>query len=108
MALQQIDPVSDDRTAPGNAETGPGPGRCGDAAVERVRDRAAAIRDRELETALAKLDARGDLSPAEREAVARLADRLVDGLLAAPERRLRAAADRDDAETVEAALELFE
>jgi len=78
-----------------------------EAAVTRIRDRASAIRDGEVETALAKLDANGDLSDAERETVERLADRLVENLLAVPESSLRAAAADDDVETVETALELF-
>jgi len=93
-----------------------------DAALARIRERAGELRDHEVETALAKLDARGELSAADREAVERLADRLVTRLLAAPERSLRAAADADaesdgregpdsggrhDPETVETALALF-
>jgi len=82
-----------------------------DAAIAAIRERGAEIRDREVETALAKLDARGDCSAAEREAVERLADRLVARLLTPPERSLRAAADDGDddrdPETVETALALF-
>jgi glutamyl-tRNA reductase len=79
----------------------------GDAAVERIRKHATAVRDAEVETALAKLDADGDLSATEREAVERLADGLVDSLLAVPEESLHAAAAAGDDETVETALELF-
>jgi len=89
-----------------------------DEAVGRIRGRATAIRDRELETALTKLEASGDLSSADREAVAGLADRLVEELVAVPESSLREAAaagnsedgeDRDDSREspVETALELF-
>lgn len=91
-----------------------------DAAVARIRDRAATIRDREVETALAKLDARGDLSTADRGAVEAMADRLVARLVAVPERRLEAAASPDgesgepadgaggeEAAPVETVLELF-
>jgi glutamyl-tRNA reductase len=80
-----------------------------DAARARIRERASEVRDREVETALAKLDARGDLPEDDREAVERLADRLVARLLAAPERGLRAAAEGNDhdPETVATALSLF-
>jgi glutamyl-tRNA reductase len=78
-----------------------------EAAVARIRERASAVREGEVETALAKLDANGDLSDAERETVERLADRLVESLLTVPESSLRAAAAADDEETVETALELF-
>jgi glutamyl-tRNA reductase len=76
-------------------------------AVERIRERATAVRNEEVETALVKLDSDGDVSEADREAVERLADRLVDRLLTVPEESLRAAAAADDEETVETALELF-
>ncbi|ELZ22664.1 glutamyl-tRNA reductase [Halosimplex carlsbadense 2-9-1] len=80
-----------------------------DEALAAIHERGAEIRDREVETALAKLDARGDCSAAERAAVERLADRLVARLLSSPERSLRAAADdgEHDPETVETALSLF-
>ncbi|MFB6141545.1 MAG: hypothetical protein ABEJ26_14050 [Halosimplex sp.] len=61
----------------------------------RVRDRVDEVRERELETALAKLDARGDVSAADREAVEALAERLVERL-AAPGGRGR----NDDAAAV--------
>jgi len=84
-----------------------------DAALAQIYERAGEVREREVETALAKLDARGDFSERDREAVERLAARLVARLLADPERSLRAGADADDgsddpdAETVETALALF-
>ncbi|WP_415381312.1 glutamyl-tRNA reductase [Halosimplex sp. TS25] len=82
-----------------------------DVAAARIRDRAAEIREREVETALAKLDARGDLSEDDREAVEALADRLVARLIAVPAEGLQAAAD-DEADdesgrAAETALELF-
>jgi glutamyl-tRNA reductase len=87
-----------------------------DEAVERIREPATDVRDSELETALAKLESRGELPERDREAVAALADRLVDRLLAVPESSLREAADAEasaetgsagDERTVETALELF-
>jgi len=77
------------------------------AAVRRIRERATAVRNEEVETAITKLDAGGEVSEADREAVERLADRLVERLLAVPEESLRAAAAADDEETVETGLELF-
>ena len=81
-------------------------------AIDRITERAGTVRDREVETAIARLEARGDLSAAEREAVERLADRLVARLVAVPERALRAAeegaeAAEEGAEAAETALDLF-
>ncbi|QLH78052.1 hypothetical protein HZS55_12410 [Halosimplex rubrum] len=96
-----------DRAADGTAAEAPDP----ETALTSIRERGAAVRDREVETALAKLDARGSLSAADREAVEVLADRVVARLLSAPERSLRTAADggdgEHDPETVETALALF-
>ena len=89
-----------------------------DEAVGRIRGRATAIRDRELETALSKLEASGELSPEDREAVADLADRLVEELVAVPESSLRETVADGSGENgegggdggdlpVETALELF-
>jgi len=82
-----------------------------DAAAARIHDRAAEIREREVETALTKLDAQGDLSPADEAAVEAVADRLVERLIAVPERGLEAASSADgedgEAAAVETALELF-
>jgi glutamyl-tRNA reductase len=78
-----------------------------DEAAARIRERGEAVRDRELATALARLEADDDLASAEREAVKALADRLLDSLLAVPEQSLRAAAEADEEETVRTALSLF-
>lgn len=82
------------------------------AAVEQIRAEAAAVRDRQVEHALSRLDADGDLSAAQRAAVETLADRLVERLVAVPERALLDATDETegagpDRETVETAVELF-
>jgi len=98
------DPVADRCEDP--PEDGTGDPATAEAAIARIRDRGTTVRDRELETALSQLEARGDPSPADREAVADLADRLVEALLAVPESGLREG-DEVDAETVETALELF-
>lgn len=69
-----------------------------------VRARAEAIRDEQVATALARLEAHGEVTPEKRAEIERLADRLVDRLLAVPERTIDAAEDEDD---VAAVLELF-
>lgn len=73
-------------------------------AVARIERRAEHIRDRELETALAKLEG---LDDRERAVVERLATRLTERLLTAPKRSLARAAGRDDDETIAVARELF-
>jgi glutamyl-tRNA reductase len=88
-----------DRTShDGDAATGePSPV---DAALSAMHERAATIRDREVERALSAVDA----TEREQAVIEALADRLVQELLAAPERSLREA---DDEEVVETALWLF-
>ncbi|WP_226481581.1 hypothetical protein [Natrinema amylolyticum] len=73
----------------------------------RLRRRAEAIERDELEAAFSALDARRELTTAERERLERLADDIVDGILAPPEAALERAADRDD-ETARAVAELFD
>jgi glutamyl-tRNA reductase len=79
-----------------------------DAAVSAMYESAERVKGRELETALTKLDAQGDLTEEQRETVAALADSLVGQLLAAPTKSLRDAAAEDDWETIRAAMELFD
>ncbi|WP_336002650.1 hypothetical protein [Halorientalis halophila] len=74
-------------------------------AISRIEDRAATVRDRQVRSALATLDARGDLDQETRAAVERVADRLTERLLATPKEGLRAAASDRDAAAV--AIELF-
>jgi|GEM_PF-1384560 len=108
--------VATDGSGPSAAEKSESP--TVDEAVGRIRGRATAIRDRELETALSKLEASGELSPEDREAVADLADRLVEELVAVPESSLRETVADGSGENgvdggdggdlpVETALELF-
>ena len=89
-----------------------------EAARVQIRERATTVRDREVETALRKLEASEGVSTADRAAVEALADRLVARLIAVPERSLRVAEEPDpasdgdggseiDPETVETALDLF-
>ncbi|WP_276277829.1 glutamyl-tRNA reductase [Haloarcula regularis] len=76
-------------------------------AVERLSDRGATVRSAQVERAIETLRADGDLTDAQREAVERLSERLVERLLAVPRESLRAADRADDVETVETAMELF-
>jgi glutamyl-tRNA reductase len=65
-------------------------------------------KERELETALTKLEAQGGLSAEQRETVEALADALVGQLLAAPTKSLRDAAQEDDWDTIHTAMGLFD
>ncbi|MFC7020560.1 MULTISPECIES: glutamyl-tRNA reductase [Haloarcula] len=76
-------------------------------AVEHMCDRGATVRSAQVERALEELRADGDLTDAQRQAVERLSDRLVERLLAVPRESLRAADRAGDVETVETAMELF-
>ncbi|WP_226011203.1 hypothetical protein [Halomicrobium salinisoli] len=71
-----------------------------------IRARAESIRDEEVARALSKLAAQDELTPERREEVERLADRIVEQLLAVPAETL-AAADEERAEVAETARELF-
>lgn len=85
-------------------------------AIDRLDERAAAVRDRQVERALAELDALADPDPATRVAIRTVADRLTARLVATPKKALHTAADGTDAEPDEStpgddaaqiALELF-
>ncbi|SDG05017.1 hypothetical protein [Halorientalis regularis] len=88
-------------------------------AIERIDDRAATVRERQVERALAELETVGDPDPETRAAVRRLADRLTGRLVATPKAALRqgvdgsssenetAAGPDPDAEAVRVALDLF-
>ena len=73
-------------------------------AIARIRKRGDRIAQRECEQALSALRAQGDLSEREEAAVAALAERLTDRLLAVPEEALR---ETSNERTVRVALELF-
>ncbi|MFB6079180.1 MAG: glutamyl-tRNA reductase [Halarchaeum sp.] len=79
-----------------------------DAVIAQMYESAERLKDREVATALSRLEADDELSDAEREVVESLADALVSQLLAAPTRSLREAAERDDWETIATALRLFD
>jgi glutamyl-tRNA reductase len=73
-------------------------------AIARIRERSERIADRECEQAFRRLRNDGSLSEREAEAVAALAERLTDRLLAVPEEALR---ETSDERMVRVVLELF-
>ncbi|UIO99513.1 glutamyl-tRNA reductase [Halobaculum sp. CBA1158] len=79
-----------------------------DDAVSAMYEAAERTKRRELNEALAKLEAQGELTDDQRETVAGLADALVGQLLAAPTKSLREAAAEDDWTTIHTAMELFD
>ncbi|CDK41081.1 glutamyl-tRNA reductase [Halorubrum sp. AJ67] len=79
-----------------------------DDAISSMYAGADQVKARELDRAMSKLEAQGDLTEAQRETVEDLADALVGQLLAAPTRSLRDAAGEDDWETIRTALRLFD
>ncbi|MFB6107816.1 MAG: glutamyl-tRNA reductase [Haloplanus sp.] len=82
--------------------------RQADAAIGAMYESAEMVKERELHTALTKLEAQGELTDEQRETVESLADALVGQLLAAPTRSLRDAAAEDDWTTIQTALDLFD
>lgn len=93
MAPRQTDPAGATDAAP-------------EAVRRRIRERAAAIADRECRMAVDRLEARGDLTDEQRAVVADLAAAIVDGVLTGPEAALDEAADADR-EVGRTAIELF-
>jgi glutamyl-tRNA reductase len=79
-----------------------------DDAIGAMYESAERLKERELEEALSRLEAQGDLTEDQRETVASLADALVGQLLAAPTRSLRDAAAEDDWATIQTAMTLFD
>jgi len=79
-----------------------------DEVVSAMYESAERVKEREVSEALSKLDAHGDLSEAQREVVASMADALVSQLLAPPTKSLRDAAAEDDWTTINTALRLFD
>ncbi|TYL38056.1 glutamyl-tRNA reductase [Natronococcus pandeyae] len=76
-----------------------------DEVIAAMYESAERIKERELERALAELDAD---DPAQREVVESMADSLVSQLLAPPTKSLREAAAEDDWSTINTALQLFD
>ena len=79
-----------------------------DEAIRGMYEGAERMKRRELDRALTKLDAQGDLNEDQRETVEALADSLVSQLLAPPTESLREAAGQDDWTTIQTAMELFD
>ncbi|MGQ4557462.1 glutamyl-tRNA reductase [Halobellus sp. GM3] len=82
--------------------------RQADAAISTMYEAAERVKDREVDTALSRLDARGELTDEEREIVESMADALVGQLLSAPTKSLREAAAEDDWSTIQTAMALFD
>ncbi|MFC7176007.1 glutamyl-tRNA reductase [Halosegnis marinus] len=78
-----------------------------DQVISAMYEGAERMKQRELRTALSKLDD-GEFSDEQREVVESMADALVSQLLAAPTRSLRDAAEEDDWSTIHTALQLFD
>ncbi|MFB6352924.1 MAG: glutamyl-tRNA reductase [Halobacteriales archaeon] len=82
--------------------------RRADAVIRSMYQGAEQLKEREVETALARLSGEADLTDDQREVVEGLADALVAKLLAVPTQSLREAAAEDDWETVASAIQLFD
>ncbi len=79
-----------------------------DDAISAMYAGADRIKAREVDRAVSRLEAHGELNDEQRTTVEDLADSLVGQLLAAPTRSLRDAAGEDDWETIRTALKLFD
>ena len=79
-----------------------------DEAIRGMYEGAERMKGRELDRALTKLEAQGDLTEDQRDTVEALADSLVSQLLAPPTKSLREAAGEDDWNTIQTAMELFD
>ena len=82
--------------------------RQADTAISAMYESAEMVKERELRTAISRLESQGELTDEQRETVASLADALVGQLLAAPTKSLRDAAAEDDWTTIQTALSLFD
>ena len=78
-----------------------------DEAISTMYESAERVKNREVGTAFAKLDAHGELTDYQREVIESLADSLVGQLLSAPTKSLREAAAEDDWTTIQTAMQLF-
>ncbi len=79
-----------------------------DEVIGAMYEGAEGAKQRELRTALSKLESQGELTDEQRDTVAAMADALVGQLLAAPTKSLREAAAEDDWETINTAIQLFD
>lgn len=71
--------------------------------LRRVRERAEQLRRREVETAIRKLEARGEVTEGQREAIDEMTEGIVEGLLSTPETAMREADER----TLRAAMRVY-
>lgn len=78
-----------------------------DEVIAAMYESAERIKEREVETALSRLEDE-DVPPTQREVVEAMADSLVNQLLAPPTKSLRDAAADDDWSTIHTALKLFD
>ncbi|QSX00228.1 glutamyl-tRNA reductase [Haloterrigena alkaliphila] len=78
-----------------------------DEVIAAMYESAERLKDRELETALSRLDGE-EFTAEQREVVEAMADALVSQLLAPPTKSLREAAAEDDWSTINTALQLFD
>jgi glutamyl-tRNA reductase len=79
-----------------------------DEAIGTMYESAEMLKEREVRTAISRLESQGGLTDEQRETVGALADALVGQLLAAPTKSLRDAAAEDDWTTIQTALDLFD
>jgi glutamyl-tRNA reductase len=79
-----------------------------DEAISAMYEAAEQVKQREVDTALSKLEAQGGLTDDQRETVVALADALVGQMLSAPTKSLRDAAAEDDWSTIQTAMTLFD
>ncbi|MFC4248120.1 glutamyl-tRNA reductase [Natribaculum luteum] len=79
-----------------------------DEVIAAMYESAERVKQREVETALSRLESADDLSEDQKEVVRSMADALVGQLLAPPTKSLREAAAEDDWETINTALQLFD
>jgi len=78
------------------------------AVADAIYETASEVKRRQLRQAVDALEANGGLTDDQRRAVERLADQLVEAMLAAPTASLRAAATDADAAELSTALRLFD
>jgi glutamyl-tRNA reductase len=79
-----------------------------DQVISAMYEGAELTKEREVSTAISKLESQGGLTDDQRETVEALADSLVNQLLAAPTKSLREAAGEDDWTTIQTAIRLFD
>jgi len=82
--------------------------RQADEAISTMYEAAEQVKAREVETALTRLEAQGELTDEQRETVESMADALVGQLLSVPTKSLRDAAIEDDWSTIQTAMALFD